>query len=264
MNWEMKRITVLILLLVGLATGGARADGIGVVLVHGKQGTADQPQLAYLSQQIEKAGFAVDHPTMCWTPSRLYDRTLSDCLADIDASIARLRLRGMTSFVVAGHSLGGLGAVLYGATHDGLKGIVALAPAPGPRVAGNPAVVPSIKRAQALIAAGQGDEVQSFADNNTGPSGFFVIQVHATPKIFMSFFDMSGPANLVTDASQLKAPVLWVSGTKDQSQIARELGFDKAPAHPLNRYLQVNAGHMDTPEAATDAVVAWLKDVAKN
>ncbi len=258
------RILVLIALLVGFATGAARADGIGVVLVHGKQGTADQRELAYLSQQIERAGFPVDRPTMCWTASRIYDHTLPDCMADIDASIARLRLRGATAFVVAGHSLGGLGAVLYGATHDGLKGIVALAPAPGPRVANNPAVKPSVQRAQALIASGQGDEVQSFADSNTGPSGFTVIQVRATPKIFLSFLDMSGPANLVTDASQLKAPVLWVSGTKDQSQIARELGFDKAPANPLNRYLQVDAGHMDTPGAATDAVVAWLKEVAKN
>ena len=80
----------------------------------------------------------------------------------------------------------------------------------------------------------------------------------------MSFFDLSGAANLVTNTSRLQAPVLWVSGTRDLSQLARTIGFDRAPANPLNRYVQVDAGHMDTPDAAADAVVAWLKDVAKN
>jgi len=260
----MKRVAVLIGLLVTFAAGIARADGIGVVLIHGKEGNPDQPQLAYLSQQIEKAGFAIDRPTMCWTSSRIYDRSLPDCLADIDASIGRLRARGATRFVVAGHSLGGVGAILYGSTHAGLKGVVALAPAPGPNGPKRPEIAAEIARARDLIAGGHADDVQNFADTNTGRGGFVTITVRATPTIYLSFVDMSGPANLVTDAGRLKAPILWVSGTRDPSQLPRELGFNQAPNNPLNRYLQINAGHMDTPEAAADAVVGWLKDVAKN
>ena len=102
------------------------------------------------------------------------------------------------------------------------------------------------------------------SDSNTGPRGVITIEARATPTIFMSFFDMERPANLVTNASKLKAPVLWVSGTRDASQLAREVAYDRVPAQPLNRYIQINAGHMDTPEIATDTVVAWLKEIAKN
>lgn len=260
----MKCILVFLVVVLGLFPATSRADGIGVVLMHGKQGGPDAPHLAYISQQIEKAGFPVDRPTMCWSRTRIYDRSLTDCMADIDASIARLKNRGATTFVIAGHSLGGFGAVLYGSAHDGLKGVIALAPAPGPGVARRPDITASLQRAQTLIAGGRGDEVQSFSDSNTGPRGVITIEVRATPTIFMSFFDMSGPANLVTNASKLKAPVLWVSGTRDASQLAREVAYDRVPAQPLNRYIQINAGHMDTPEIATDTVVAWLKEIAKN
>lgn len=259
----MKRICLVLACLIALASA-ARADGIGVVLMHGKQGNPDQPQLAYISQQIEKAGFPVDRPTMCWSRTRVYDRTLLDCMADIDASIARLKNRGATAFVIAGHSNGGMGAIAYGSLHEGLKGIIALAPAPPPGVVNRSEIIASMQQARSLIAAGHGDEFQSFTDTNTGPHGIIAIQVRATPNIFVSFFDMSGSANIVADAGRLKAPILWVSGTHDPSQIPRERGFDRAPANPLNRYVQVDAGHMDTPNAAADAVVAWLKDVAKN
>jgi pimeloyl-ACP methyl ester carboxylesterase len=260
----MRHLIIALCCALALAPWGARADGIGVVLVHGKQGLPDAPHLAYLSQEIEKAGFLLDKPTMCWSRQRIFDRTLPDCLADIDAAIARLKSRGATEFVIAGHSLGGVGAILYGSLHDGLKGVIALAPAPPPGVVRRPEVATSLQRAQTLIAGGHGDEVQSFTDSNTGPRGVVTIEVNATPKVFLSFYDMSGPANLVTNTARLKAPVLWVSGTRDPSQLAREVAFAQAPARPLNRYLQIDAGHIDTPEAATSAVIAWLKELAKS
>ena len=261
----MKRFLLALLFLAfALAPTVAHADALGVVLIHGKQGSPDARHLAYISQQIESAGFLLDRPTMCWSRTRIYDQALTDCMADIDAAIARLKSRGATSIVVAGHSLGGLGALLYGAMHQNLRGIIALAPAPPPRAANRPELAQSVQRAQTLIAAGHGDEAQIFTDTNTGPRGVITIEVRATPKVFLSFYDMSGAANLVTDATQVKAPVLWISGTRDPSQIARETGFDRMPTNPLNRYLQIDAGHIDTPEAAANAVVAWLKDVAKD
>jgi len=260
----MRRFLSSLFLILALLPGPAFADGLGVVLIHGKQGGPDVPHLAYLSQQIEKAGFMLDKPTMCWSRSRIYDHSLPDCMADIDASLARLKNRGATSFVIVGHSLGGFGAILYGSTHDGLKGIIALAPAPSPRAATRPEIQASLQRAQQLIASGHGNDPLTFDDTNTGPRGIVTIQVNATPNNFLSFYDMSGAANLVANTGNLKAPILWISGTRDPSQLAREAGFDRAPPNPLNRYLQINAGHIDTPDAAADAVVAWLKEIAKN
>src|ERR1700744_4360005 len=101
-----------------------------------------------------------------------------------DASLAKLKARGATSLIVAGHSLGGFGAIYYGATRDGLKAVIAIAPAPGPRAAMRPDIAASLGRARTLIAQGQGDVAQTFTDTNTHETSF-VIEVHATPKEFV-------------------------------------------------------------------------------
>lgn len=231
-------------------------------MIHGKQGLPDG-NLAGISQTIEKAGFPVERPSMCWARARIYDRTLPDCMADVDAAIGRLKSRGATAIVVAGHSLGGAGALLYGSLHDDLKGVIALAPAPPPGYARNPTIAASAAKAQSLVAAGRGDEMTTFQDINTSIHGNVTFEVRTTPTIFLSFADMSGPANLVRDASNVKVPVLWVSGTADRTQLPREAGFDRIPANPLSLYLQVKAGHMDTPDVAASAIVAWLKRLAQ-
>ena len=166
----MRWIFAILACLLAIAPVAARADAIGVVLMHGKQGTPDEHYLAYLSQQIEKAGFPVDRPTMCWSRTRIYDRALLDCMADIDDLIARLKNCGATAIVVAGHSLGGFGAILYGSLHDGLKGVIALAPGPSPGVVNRPEVATGMQRAQILIAAGHGNEAQSFTELEHGPA----------------------------------------------------------------------------------------------
>lgn len=100
---------------------------------------------------------------------------------------------------------------------------------------------------------------QTFDDTNTGAGGVVSIQVHATPAVIVSFFDMSGPANMVSDVARLKVPLLWVSGTRDQSQLSREAGFNRAPGNAQSRYLQIDAGHLDTPEKAASQVIDWIK-----
>jgi pimeloyl-ACP methyl ester carboxylesterase len=249
-------------LTLSLAPTVSWADEIGVVLMHGKQGHPGQPELSYLFQKIESAGALLDAPTMCWTQYRIYDRTLPDCLAEVDESIARLKKRGATAIVVGGHSLGGLGALAYASFHRSLKGVIALAPGVPPRLANNSTIQASMAEARRLIAAGQGDDFRTFEDVNRGPRGFVSINVRATPNIFMSFWDMNGLANLSEDTAKITAPIFWASGTEDPSQLPREHGFGRAAANPLSRYVQVNADHMGTPDAAADALAAWLRELA--
>jgi pimeloyl-ACP methyl ester carboxylesterase len=245
------------------ASTGSRAADLGVVLMHGKQGTPAESALARTVRHIEDAGFGLETPTMCWTQYRIYDRSLLDCLDEIEAPIARLRQRGARQIVVAGLSLGGLGALAYGARHDGLSGVIALAPGPGPGAIRYPEIEEGLKQARELIAAGRGDEFRTFEDVNGSPRGGAVsVNVRATANIFMSFWDMNGPANIERDAGKIKAPLLWVSGSRDRSQVPRNLGFARAPQHPLSRYALVDADHMGTPDAAADIVVEWLRTLA--
>jgi len=254
-----KRIAALLVVLLGGLSCPAWADGLGVVLMHGKQGFPDNPNISTLAQNIKAAGFLLEEPSMCWARGVIYNAAFLDCLAAVDDAIARLKSRGATRIVVAGMSLGGAGALGYGARHDGLAGIVAIAPAPPPGLAKRPEIAQAIEQAKALVAQGKGDDVQTFTDFNEGD-----ISVRATPKIFLSFLAIDGSANVVANAQNLKAPVLWISGTSDPSQLPRAIGFDKVPPNNLNRYVTVNSNHLGTPTAASDAVIAWLKDVVKN
>ena len=52
------------------------------------------------------------------------------------------------------------------------------------------------------------------------------------------------------NAARLNAPLLYVVGSADPFQRGPEEIFAKAPSHPLNRYITVQAGHFDTSAAA--------------
>jgi pimeloyl-ACP methyl ester carboxylesterase len=235
------------------------ADSIGVVLMHGKQSAPNEH--VSLATTMTDAGFAIDVPEMCWSARRIYDRPYGECLRDIDAAIARLKQKGATNFVVAGHSLGANGALGYGAKTKGLKGIIAIAPGHRPELLSRRAeVTESLARARKLVAAGRGDVPSRFTDFN----GDFAVTVTATPNAYLSFLAPDSPAIMPNNAARLTAPLLYIVGTADPLQRGPAEIFAKTPSHPLNRYLTVRAGHFDTSAAAAPAVAAWLKELAKN
>lgn len=274
----MKRVFTLLLLLVGLVGFAAPVlaqapQQIGVVLLHGKlgqpmgfgRGGSGGPS-AQLIAQLSNAGYLVVEPEMCWSATRRFDRSYTDCFADIDAAIAGLKARGATAFVVGGLSLGGNVAIGYGASHPGLLGIIGLSPADDPqRKAKNPQFAASIAKARDLSAQGKGDVKASFDDRNTGPGGSYSMTLETTPRIFLSFADENSPANIPASVAKLTMPLLWVAGDKDPSQsTGRAYAFDKAPPNPLNRYVTVSATHLEVPNAAAPAVLAWLAALRKS
>jgi pimeloyl-ACP methyl ester carboxylesterase len=235
----------------------APADQIGVVLMHGKQSAPGEH--TDLATAIAGAGFATDVPEMCWSFRRIYDRSYADCLREIDDAVSRLKQKGATAFVVAGHSLGANGALGYGAITRGLKGVVALAPGHRPETLSRRAeVAASLATARKLVATGRGDVPSRFTDFN----GDFAITVAATPNAYLSFLAPDSPAVMPNNVARLTAPLLYVVGTGDPLQRGPDEIFAKAPSNPLNRYVTVRAGHFDTSAASAPAVIAWLKELA--
>lgn len=236
----------------------ARSETIGVVMMHGKHGTP--AQFEQLAAAVSAAGFPVERPEMCWSATRIYDRSYLECLTDADAAAARLKARGATVIVILGMSLGGNGALGYGARRPGLKGVIALAPASDPdRLRERPPIAQSLAEAQALIAAGKGDDRTTFNDLNNGRA----FTVTTTPKIYMSFFGKGTPGEMPANAARLTAPLLVVSGTNNSTQRDTGAIFARAPHDPRNAHVMVNSDHISTPNAATAAVVAWLKSLGR-
>jgi pimeloyl-ACP methyl ester carboxylesterase len=265
--WGLMRIVIgicaslIAMIALAVAQPVRAADKLGVVLIHGKQGNPNQ--MGDIVGALTHAGYLVDRPEMCWSHRRIYDRTYLGCLSDIDAAVARLRKRGATAVVIAGHSLGGNAAIAYGARHPDIKGVIASAPAHAPEyLAKRPEIAPELKRAKELIAKEHGDERMRFNDSNTSFKGVVTIKVKATPRAYASFFGPESPAVMPANASHLKMPLLILSGTRDGSQKQAPFTFKRAPDHRLNRFVKLNASHMDTPEAGKSAMLTWLKELA--
>ena len=252
------RVGMLIVAAIAVSAPPVSAQTIGVVLMHGN---TDSPSgnIALLAAAMEGAAYLVERSEMCWSYRRRRDRPFLDCLAELEAPIARLTSRGARTIVVAGMSQGGIAALAFGARRPGLAGIIALAPAGAPerQVTVFPQIAQSVAQARAMVAGGHGDERSSFNDLNI--RGSFTVNTTAT--IYLSFFDPTGPANMLDSTSRLRVPLLWVAGTGDHSQPGPAYAFSHAPPNPLNRYVAVSADHLGTPTAAREAVLAWLGEL---
>jgi esterase/lipase len=235
------------------AASPASAQQIGVVLMHGKTGSPYQ--LESLAAALRGAGYIVETPEMCWSYRRIYDRSLLDCLTEADAAAAGERARGAGRIVIAGMSQGGDAALVYGARRTDLAGIIALAPAASPEHQVTvPQIAHSVAQAQAMVAAGRGNETGEFYDQNV----LRLFPVRTTAAIYLSYMDPHGPANMAAAIRQLQAPLLWIAGTADRSQAGAQHEFYTAPANPQNRFVSVSSDHLGTPNAARPAVLAWL------
>ncbi len=232
---------------------------IGVVLMHGKWGEPNTQWLYKLDHALDGAGVLVEKPEMPWSKSRHYDASYEDAMKEIDATVVKLKSKGATRIVVGGHSFGANAGIGYGARRDGIAGILALAPGhlPEGRVF-REALGNDVARAKQLVAEGKGDEKTTFGDVNQGRRS----DARATPKAYLSHFDPQGPAPMTLNASKIKGdtPVLWAIGEKDPLfQTGKAMIYDRMPAHPKNRYVEVPGGHLDTPNVSVAIVLDWLK-----
>lgn len=229
---------------------------IGVVVLHGMQGNGGRGNIASLVRALGGAGYRVRSPDLCWSRERIYDALFPDCLREIDAAIAALHAAGARRIVVAGQSLGGLATLVYAAQHPDLDGAIAFAPGGLPHAkARNPEIAKGIAEATKRLGAGQGDERAGFPDSNTGKN----FTVTTTPAIYLSFVGPGAATDFTAALPQIHVPLLWVAGLDDRSQDRATLWFHRVPANPLNRLVQVQAGHLDTPQAGTPAALDWLQ-----
>lgn len=248
------RWTAVVLITLMLAAPAAGQSRVGIVLVHGKQSAPQH--MTNVADALLSAGYAVERPEMCWSASRIYDMAYLDCLRDIDAAVERLRSAGASGVVVVGFSLGGNGALAYGARREGLLGTIALGPAPAIEFVSRRAEISdSLAKARQLAAQGHGETRAAFKDSNGG----VLFDVTTTPNAYLSFWSAESPGVMPDNAAKQKAPLLVVSGQLDQSQRSVGYVFARTPQHPLNWHVTLHATHRETPMAARDIMLGWLK-----
>lgn len=252
------------------AIGAAATDGrlrdLGVVYLHGKGAWPGAFNGGILSA-LRDEGALIATPEMPWSFHRRYAATYDEAMAEIDAAVAGLKEKGARRIVVIGHSLGANAAIGYAARRPNLAelaGVVALSPGHLPEVGEMRSFVAgAVARAKTLVAEGKGDVVQTFPDMAQG----IPLIAHATPTVYLSWFDPDGPAVIPKNAAAIGAsrhpvPLLWVVGKLDPiDRRGPAYAFDAAAKNPKSKYIEVFAGHLTTPLAARAQVVAWINSL---
>jgi len=233
--------------------------GVGIVLMHGKTGMPAGP-IEGLAAALRKDGAVVVTPEMPWSRTRIYDASYEQALADIGRAVADLRKRGLTRIVVAGQSIGANAAIAYGVRHDDIAGIIAIAPGHNPAA---PSFLKhteaSLEKARKAVSAGQGDAKAAYVDFNQGR----VFEVRASAKVYLSYLDPDGPANMARNARSMKpVPFLLAIGRDDPLYpMARQIVYEPAAKSPKSKFVDVAGGHKDTMRIAAGAIAGWLKSL---
>jgi hypothetical protein len=148
---------------------------------------------------------------------------------------------------------------LYYGTRTTVDGILAIAPGGTTGQVGQ-MVQGELERARKMIAEDKGDKIGMFDDYNQGIRH----TRRTTARIYLSYQDPDGSSVIPKNVAALKpgTPLLWVVGTKDPMyERGASFAFDKAPQDPRNKYVVVEAGHMETlfDTEAIKQIVAWVK-----
>lgn len=219
-------------------------NGVGVVLIHGKGG--GQGPLQPLAAALRKEGAIVLLPRMSWSGEgyRPYESTVGE----VARAVGQIRGMGARKVFLAGHSMGANISMGYSAAGGAVDGVIALAPGHRPEFIATQ-TGDSLARARSMVQAGRGSEQATFEDSNQGR----VFPVKTTAEAYLSFFDPDGPAGRAAKARGVRAPVLWVIGRADRPAMR-----DAAPRTTGTR-VEVDADHKQTPAAAVEIVIDWLK-----
>jgi len=238
------------------ASGSAAADKVGVILLHGTDGKPSN--MGAISSALTKNGFLIAAPEMPYSGQRRFDKSWEECVPEVDNAVVLLKRQGAETIFVGGHSRGASVALYYG-TQRTVPGVLAIAPG-GNTGQIDGLVRDEIERARKILAEGKGEKVGLFDYYNQGIRR----SARTTARIYLSYFNPEGTAVIPKNAAALKpdTALLWVVGTKDPMYgMGPSFAFDKAPPNPHNKYVVVEAGHLEMA-FDTDAIrqiVDWLK-----
>ena len=257
-------------LLIGLllAVPGQAQDRIGVILMHGKQGspTFGRTGLPAIAAGLQSDGDLAILPTMPWSIGawETVRMTVDQAFDLIDGYAAQLRGQGATRIVVAGQSLGANIALSYAVERGNVAAVVMAAPGhnPGFLYRSNDRVRMDVDRALDLVKDGRGDQSFTGPDNNQGNA----FTVTTTAAIYASWMNPRGKAAMEAQAPRLPAgvPLLMIVGDRDPAYgHARSSWYAPAARNPYSRYITVNADHFATPAVASKQIIDWINGLPR-
>jgi pimeloyl-ACP methyl ester carboxylesterase len=268
-TWQSKWLAALVVaMLAGLSALFAASTPrdharIGVILLHGKMGTATDHRagLNKIGSMLAASRHLAVVPSMPWRGDDWLNIgvDMPRVLDQIEILAASLRTRGATRIALIGHSLGANVALAYAAERGPVAGLVMAAPGHNPHLLfqRNPAIRDAIERARTMVSRDGGAEKIEWPDAIQGAR----LTVSTTANVYYSWMNPEGLAVMPVQARRLPAstPLLLVISRRDPFFDAAESSvYVPAARHPHSRYLAIGADHSTTPLAAATSIVQWL------
>ena len=229
---------------------------VGLVLMHGKWGKPPGP----IANNLEGEGYKVVSPSMPWGRDRNYDTTYEQNIEDIHQLVQKLRLEGSKLVILGGLSFGANAVLAYLSKYQDIDGAIIFSPGHLPeRFYARDLTSASVDNARALLQSGKGAVSFPFTDFNQGRTR----EMYSTVSIYLSYFDPNSLANMPKSASLLtkSIPVFCVMSSAEQS-LGKNYFFSKLPNHPLSKYIETAASHIEAPEATFNEVLSFVQSVS--
>ncbi len=229
-----------------------------VILMHGKTGSPASSSLASLQTDMADMGYNVVAPVMPWSTNR-WEGTLCEGMAYIN-QLAELEIADGREVVIAGHSMGGVYALIYGVTQPSsvVKALVTIAPGHMMHVANllQTTTAADVQRAKNLVSIGDGDIVKNdFVTLNSG-----VIQIlTTTANRYLTYHDLEVVPNMNFVLPNITLPVLWFAGEDDRLTALEGMEALAATITSTGSdYQALPAGHLGVVALTPDPLDIWL------
>ena len=229
-----------------------------VILMHGKTGSPASPFLASFQTDMADKGYKVVAPVMPWSTNR-WEGTLCEGMAYI-TQLAEFEITAGREVVIAGHSMGGVYALIYGVTQPGsaVKALVTIAPGHMMHVSNllQTTTADDVQRAKNMVSNGEGDIVRNdFVTLNNGSP----IIITTTANRYLTYHDLEVVPNLNFVLPGITQPVLWFAG--DTDPLTTLEGMEALAATITStgsEYQLLSAGHLDVVALTPDPLDIWL------
>jgi pimeloyl-ACP methyl ester carboxylesterase len=250
----------------------AKSD-LALVLVHGVAMNFYLPPLSIFGQELAQRGYhslVMNTRGHDWI-SRAGNLTkfggsayevLEDCLPDLDGALEFLKKQSYRRFILIGHSLGAIKSIIYQGIRQ-LPEIIGIVSCSAPRqfyserAARQPGFKEVIERAEALIAAGKGNELLSVAVGSA--PGIFTARSHVNK------YGRNDNNDCRPYAKRLGCPLLAIIGSAEPKffyEYAQEIVAAAGPSSSCK--LVEGANHFYNRHTAeiVDVIDQWLRPFA--
>ena len=240
-----------------ITTSTVGAATTTLIFMHGKTGSPYASFLQSFYTDMAAQGYDVIAPYMPWS-GNTWDGTVCEAMAYIDQLAGEQSALGK-DVVVVGHSMGGVHALIYGATEPpaGVKAIVPIAPGHMPQLSAGfqTTVAADVARAESLVASGQGDTYHTFIT----PNGGVTETITTTPEIYLSYHAVDRFPDMRAVLPEIELPVLWFAGDADNiTTVYNMAGLAADITSPNSEYQLLSGTHLGVVANTPAPLGTWL------